>query len=83
MYGLYNMVPDASISKYELLILFNKYIRKKSIEIIPDEQLSLDKSLIRTRHKGFAYEIPAYEKMVKELGEWMREHKELYPHYEL
>lgn len=83
VYGLYNMVPDASISKYELLILFNKYIRKKSIEIIPDEQLSLDKSLIRTRHKGFAYEIPAYEKMVKELGEWMREHKELYPHYEL
>lgn len=28
-HGLYNTVPNTSISKYDLLQLFNQYIRKK------------------------------------------------------
>jgi len=81
--GLYNMVPDESINKYELLLLFNKYIRKKKVEIVPQDTFSVDKSLIRTNWSGFDYAIPDYEKMVYELGEWMRLHKSIYPHYEL
>lgn len=81
--GLFNMVPSSSINKYELLELFNKHIRKKAIEIIPQDTFVADKSLVRTRFEGFDYQIPDYEVMVKELGEWMRAHKELYPHYEL
>lgn len=81
--GLYNMVPDESISKYDLLNLFNKYIRKIHIEIYPQDSFITDKSLIRTRFEGFDYRIPDYETMIKELGIWMRKHKELYPHYEL
>lgn len=80
-HGLYNTVPDESINKYELLKLFNKYIRKEPIEIVPVDTLVVDKSLIRTRYEGFGYFIPGYATMVKELGEWMRAHKELYPHY--
>lgn len=82
-YGLYHAVPKESISKYELLTLCNKYIRKKRIEIVPSDKWIADKSLVRTRYDGFEYEIPGYEVMIKELGEWMREHKELYPYYEL
>lgn len=81
--GLYNTVPSKSINKYELLTLFNMYIRKNPIEIIPVEKFIADKSLIRTRFDGFNYQIPGYETMIKELGDWMRFHKELYPHYEL
>lgn len=81
--GLYNTVPNESINKYELLKLFNKYIRKNPIKIIPMDRFVADKSLIRTRFEGFDYEIPGYETMIKELGDWMRNHKELYLHYEL
>lgn len=82
-HGLYNAVPNESINKYELLRLFNKYIRKEPININPIDGLVSDKSLVRTRYEGFRYRIPGYETMIKELGEWMRDHKELYPHYDI
>lgn len=82
-HGLYNAVPKESISKYELLNLFNRYLRREPIEIEPVEGVRKDKSLIRTRYTGFDYLIPDYETMIKELGEWMRTHKELYPHYDI
>ncbi len=81
-HGLYNTVPDTSISKYELLNLFNKYIRKEKITINPVDKMAADKSLKRTRW-DFDFKIPDYEQMVFELATWMREHKSLYPHYEL
>lgn len=83
IYGLYHMVPDKSISKYDMLLLFNKYLRKDPIEIIPEEKFRVDKSLIRTNFEGFGYKIPDYETQVMELGVWMKEHKDLYPHYQL
>lgn len=81
--GLYNMVPNEIISKYELLELFNKYIRMDSLKIISQETPISDKSLIRTNFDGFDYIIPSYKSMVMELGEWMNVHKEIYPHYDL
>lgn len=42
-----------------------------------------DKSLVRERYEDFNFEIPNYITMVQELGEWMRDHKALYPHYGL
>lgn len=83
IHGLYNAVPKDAISKYYLLVLFNKYIRKASVEIRPVNDIVSDKSLIRTNYAGFPYEIPDYETMIKELGDWMREHRDLYPHYEI
>ncbi len=80
--GLYNTVPDRSISKYDLLGLFNKYFRGGAIDISPDESVNADKSLKRTRY-DFSYSIPDYEVMVAELAEWVKKHKEMYPHYEL
>lgn len=80
--GLFNAVPETSISKYELLRLFNKHIRKSQIEIIEDPGFVSDKSLTRTNYDKLG-EIPGYEEQIKELGEYMRQHHELYPHYEL
>lgn len=83
IHGLYNMVPEEKISKYNMLVLFNKYLRKNPIEIIPEENFKLDKSLLRSNYESFTYKIPGYKQQIWELGEWMRSHKGLYPHYEL
>jgi dTDP-4-dehydrorhamnose reductase len=81
--GLYHMVPAQGISKYDLLGLFNRYIRKNEIAIARDETFKADKSLKRTNFEGFDYIVPDYETQIVELGNWMRKHKKLYPHYEL
>lgn len=81
-FGLYNTVPLNAISKYELLVLFNKYLRNDEMKIHPVEGINADKSLKRTRFE-FGYLIPDYEIMISELSKWIIEHKEMYPHYEL
>jgi len=81
-HGLYNAVPDHSISKYELVKLFNHYFKGDSLKINPVEGILADKSLIRTKYE-FDYLIPDYESMVAELAEWVKNHKDMYPHYNL
>lgn len=81
-HGLFNTVPDHSISKYDLLRLFNQYLRGDSVTIHPVEGVNADKSLKRTRFE-FGYLIPDYEKMVAELAAWVKAHKDMYPHYHL
>lgn len=81
-HGLINMVPSGSISKYDLLCLFNRYFKGSMLQIIPYDVPMPDKSLIRTV-EGFAWNIPDYETMIAELAVWMKAHKELYPHYAL
>lgn len=79
-YGLFNMVPDQAISKFDLLKLFNKHMRNNTVSIVPIDKIVIDKSLKRTRF-SFDYHIPGYEQMVIELADWMRKHESLYPHY--
>lgn len=78
--GLYNLVNNKTISKYELLKLFNKYMKKNKIDILQSEKLSLNKSLINNR-TDFSFKVPDYETMIKEMKEWIDSHCELYPHY--
>lgn len=78
--GLYNLVNNETISKYELLKLFNKYMKDEQIEILASDKLSLDKSLINNR-TDFSFKVPSYEAMVAEMKEWIDNHKDLYPHY--
>jgi len=80
--GLYNMVPEKFISKFELLNLFNKHFRNNSLIIHPVDGICADKSLKRTNF-NFDYIIPDYETMIGELAEWMKHHQSLYPHYNL
>lgn len=81
-HGLINTVYKENISKYELLKLFNRYIRNDEVKINPYDGFSLDKTLVRTNFE-FDFSIPNYETMVNEMSEWIHEHKNLYPHYKL
>lgn len=78
--GLYNLVNNESINKFDLCSLFNKYFRAGEVEINPNNALQLDKTLIRKRN-DFSFVVPSYEQQIKEMREWVVNHKELYPHY--
>lgn len=78
--GIYNLVNNESISKYNLLALFNKYFRDGKIPINPNDKLQLDKSL-RHKRMDFSFTVPSYEQQIKEMAEWVNSHKEFYPHY--
>lgn len=78
--GLYNLVNNESISKYNLLQLFNKNFFDSKINISKENIFQLDKSLRNTRN-DFLFEIPSYDQMVKEMHDWIVNHKDLYPNY--
>lgn len=78
--GLYNLVNNISISKYELLFLFNKYFRDNALSVLENNDIKLDKSLRNTR-TDFSFVIPSYEQMIREMKEWIGKYKNLYPHY--
>lgn len=81
-HGLFNTVPKEPINKFELLKLLNHYLRSDELTIVPSDTLAADKSLRRTRF-DFGYIIPDYETMVRELAEWTKNHKAMYPHYSM
>lgn len=68
--GIYHLVNNEKISKYELLNLFAKYM-KKNIKISKYEDYYSDKSLICTR-KDFKYKVKPYEKMIEEISLWIK-----------
>jgi len=78
--GLYNLVNNQSISKYDLLLLFNKYFRNNELIINKSDSLKLDKSL-RSKRNDFSFVVPSYENMVKDMSEWVNNHRDLYPLY--
>ena len=78
--GIYNLVNNTSISKYELIKLFNKYFKNNKIVISKFEDFKSDKSLIRTRN-DFSFTVPSYEQMVFEMHEWVLKYKDLYIRY--
>lgn len=80
--GLYNLVNNESISKYDLLGLFNKYFRAGEVKINRSNKLQLDKSLKRKR-EDFNFVVPSYELQIKEMREWVDAHRSLYPHYKI
>lgn len=78
--GIYNLVNNKSISKFELCTLFNKYFRNSELVVNPNGNLKLDKSLRCTR-SDFSFVVPSYEQQIKEMREWIDLHPALYPHY--
>lgn len=78
--GIYNLVNNKSISKFELLNLFNKYFKDNRVTIEPNSHLKLDKTLISNR-TDFDFKVPEYEQMIVEMRDWVFANSELYPHY--
>lgn len=77
--GIYNLVNDKSISKYDLLNEFKNAFNKE-INIVRTDDLKVAKTLINTR-KDFSFIVPSYHQMILEMAEWVFNHKELYSHY--
>lgn len=77
--GLYNLVNNDIINKYELISLFNKYTGKNLI-IHKIDGVIQDKSLLRTRN-DFQFLVPSYEEQISDMIKWINSHKEFYPHY--
>ena len=78
--GVYNLVNNVTISKYELLKLFNRHLKNDQLKINISYDVVANKSLANNR-KDFDFFVPSYEEMIIEMKEWIINHKELYPHY--
>ena len=68
-HGVFQCVPDKSISKYELLVLFEKYFSRNR-NIIKVENERNDKSLLQ-EIGNYGLSIPSYEEQIKEMKEWI------------
>ncbi|MHB8129582.1 MAG: SDR family oxidoreductase [Mobilitalea sp.] len=79
--GLYHLVNNETINKYDLINLFNRYINQDRLILHKDETLVTNKSLVNTR-TDFDFCISSYDEMVKETSVWIEMHKQLYPHYD-
>lgn len=79
--GLFHLVNNTVINKYELLKLFNQLKSAPNV-IRPEVSYLVDMSMINTR-TDFQFEILSYTEMIRGMEKWMAEHKTLYPHYEL
>ena len=77
--GLYHVTNNSSISKYELLRLFQKYT-KKDIDIKSVDGNNVDKSFIDTRLL-MNYKIPSYDQMISEMVGLIVKKKPLYSQY--
>jgi len=78
--GIYNLVNNVAISKYDLLRLFNHHFKNNELTILPSEGFKVNKSLVNNR-KDFSFEVPSYNQMMIEMKEWILNHKEFYPQY--
>lgn len=74
--GFHHVVNNDFISKYELLSLFKKVFNKE-IEIIENDSIESEKTLVRTE-KSFDFNIPSYQTMILEMKQWINEYKDLY-----
>lgn len=77
--GLYHLVNNERINKFELLKLFN-LVRPSPVEIIETNEFKVEKSLVNNRD-DFTFSIPSYPEMVRAMAAWMERHKIYYPHY--
>ena len=75
--GLYHLVPENRISKYELLKILSEVWERDDIEVWPCSDYASDKSLLNTR-RDFNYPTIDYRKMIVELRDWVLSHQDLY-----
>ena len=79
--GLYHVTNNSSISKYDLLQLFQKYT-KKDINIKPFDEKNIDKSFIDTRLL-IDYQIPSYDQMISNMVKLITDNRILYSQYKI
>lgn len=76
--GLYHLVPNESISKYDLLSLIREVFEKNDVTIEPKEsETVIDKTLVNTR-EDFDFTVSDYKTMIIQLHQWVNDHKSMY-----
>ena len=80
-HGLFQCAPDTSISKYELLTVFEKYFPNNR-KVIPISKNRVDKSLIPFM-SDYKVDIPDYDTMVADMLLWVKNHKDIYKNFEV
>ncbi len=78
--GLYHLVNEEKITKFNLVNIFNKVFDKRLI-IEPYDNYKVDKSLLNTR-KDFTFKVKSYQEMIFEMKNWIESNKFLYGHYQ-
>lgn len=78
--GLYHLVPERNVSKYDLLLLFKSIFDKTDVSITPSNSVAIDKTLVNTRG-DFDFRVRDYESMIKDMYTWIDKHPNLYKHY--
>lgn len=73
-HGIFQLVPDYAIGKYDLLCLFEKYYPGDRIINRVDNK-KVDKSLIPVCG---GINVPDYETQIVEMRKWTDDHKEIY-----
>ena len=81
MTGLYHVTNNSSISKYDLIKLFQKHTGK-DVDILAVDGKKTDKSFLDTRNL-LDYKIPSYDQMVSEMVELIRNNNSLYSQYNI
>ena len=81
MTGLYHVTNNSSISKYDLIKLFQKHTGK-DVEILAVDGNRTDKSFLDTRNL-LDYKIPSYDQMVFEMVDLIRNDRSLYFQYNI
>lgn len=77
--GLYHLVNDEKITKFELVSIFNEVFSCKKT-IVPYNDYLVDKSLVNCRN-DFNYKVKSYEQMVTEMKDWIELNQNIYPNY--
>lgn len=77
--GLYHLVPSTSISKFDLINLINSVFEKK-INILQNDDIKSDKSLVNTRN-DYLFNIPDYKEMILELKCHIESNPSIYSKY--
>ena len=70
--GLYHLSSEKNISKFDLMTLIKDIFNKDDVVIQPDSEIRQDRTIINTR-SNYKYQVPAYEEMLLELREWMKD----------
>ncbi len=78
--GVYNLGASGTINKCNLLELFKSKLSIDNINIIPDEK-SKSNTSVKTIRTDISYTPKDYEAMTCELCKFIKDHKDLYPHY--
>lgn len=78
--GLYQISNNSCISKYDLVSLIVKEF-DLLIKVNAVEGVVCNKSIVNTERQDFSFSVSPYDKMVKDIHEFMDVHKELYKQY--